>query len=267
MTAGSASAVKPPPARASFAARLAAAMTEGSSIAIGTISSSPLTVKLRAMPSGRPSTPTAFSIIASALDNGSEAAAPSPSRSPSGSASASARRRSRSASAILRNPLSLKAIIWGVGGARGLVMPFEDVPAESAQDHFEERVLEAGVGLSPGRLDEFLRVVGTSADRPTSFHGLDHLGEEPRILGAQLEHSPEPAPALGLEALQRLCERQRDGPFGEIFGARLEIALEAAQVEHVVDDLKGEAQRLEEIAHRFHLHVSPAAGERAHARQ
>ncbi|VVC71809.1 Uncharacterised protein [uncultured archaeon] len=66
-------AVKPPVARASFAALLAAATTLGSSIAMGTSLSTPFTVKLTAIPSGIGMQPTTFSIILSAVSRGNPA--------------------------------------------------------------------------------------------------------------------------------------------------------------------------------------------------
>ena len=94
---GSLSVVKPPPSRAILAARLTAAITEGSSTAIGTSTSSPSTTKLSPMPTGRPSTPTAFSIIASALASGRLPLSPRPPRSETLALTASASLRSRSA--------------------------------------------------------------------------------------------------------------------------------------------------------------------------
>ncbi len=46
--------------------KLAPATTDGSSIAIGTSTSRPLTTKLAATPNGKPKTPTTFSISLSA---------------------------------------------------------------------------------------------------------------------------------------------------------------------------------------------------------
>jgi len=96
---GSASAEKPPPSRTIFAASDTAAITDGSSTAMGMSTSSPLMRKLSPTPTGSPSTPMAFSIIASALASGSVPLSPRPSRS--GYSSASASRRSRSAIFIL----------------------------------------------------------------------------------------------------------------------------------------------------------------------
>ncbi len=76
-------------------------MTEGSSTAIGTSTSSPLMRKLSPRPTGSPSTPTAFSIIASALGSGSVALSPRPPSSSRDSSSCSAIRRNRSAILIL----------------------------------------------------------------------------------------------------------------------------------------------------------------------
>ena len=66
---------------------------------------------------------------------------------------------------------------------------------------------------------------------------------------------------------ERLGHRQRDRAVGDVLGARLQVVLEAAQVEHVVDDLEGEAERLEEAADRVDLRLGAAAGDRAHARE
>ena len=67
MTGSSASATKPPPSRTMRAAFDAAAITDGSSTAIGTSTSRPLTRKLSPTPSGSAYTPTAFSTILSAV--------------------------------------------------------------------------------------------------------------------------------------------------------------------------------------------------------
>ena len=53
----------PPPARSILAAWLAAATTEGSSMAMGASRSWPLMRKLTHTPRGKPMTPTAFSTI------------------------------------------------------------------------------------------------------------------------------------------------------------------------------------------------------------
>ncbi len=66
ISAGVAVAWKPPPARASLAARDAPATTDGSSMTIGTNTSRPLIRKLTAIPSGSACTPITFSIISSA---------------------------------------------------------------------------------------------------------------------------------------------------------------------------------------------------------
>ncbi len=97
----SAEAVKPPPSRTIFAASDTAAITDGSSTAMGMSTSSPLMRKLSPTPTGIPSTPTAFSIIASAFARGRVALSPRPSRSSPSSSSCSASRRSRSAIFIL----------------------------------------------------------------------------------------------------------------------------------------------------------------------
>jgi len=66
ITASSASATNPPPSRTMRAAFDAAAITDGSSTAIGTSTSWPLTRKLRPTPNGSAYTPTAFSTMRSA---------------------------------------------------------------------------------------------------------------------------------------------------------------------------------------------------------
>ena len=96
MAPGSASATKPPPARATRAAFDAAAITDGSSTTIGITWSRPFTWKLSATPNGSANVPTAFSTIMSATSSGSASGAVSASTSagPSPSASASFCRRS-----------------------------------------------------------------------------------------------------------------------------------------------------------------------------
>ena len=93
---GSASATKPPAARATSAALEAAAITEGSSTTMGITCSRPFTRKLSATPKGSAKVPSAFSTIVSATSSGSAWSAPSVSRSAGerSSAPASFRRRS-----------------------------------------------------------------------------------------------------------------------------------------------------------------------------
>ena len=69
MQGGSLLATKPPPARASRAALLAAAMTEGSSVTMGTRTSRPFTMKLSATPSGSAWTAIVFSVMRAAVSS------------------------------------------------------------------------------------------------------------------------------------------------------------------------------------------------------
>ncbi len=81
MAPASASATKPPPARATRAALDAAAITDGSSTTMGMMYSRSFTRKFSPTPKGSANVPTAFSTMMSAVSSGKASAATSVSTS------------------------------------------------------------------------------------------------------------------------------------------------------------------------------------------
>ena len=70
---------------------------------------------------------------------------------------------------------------------------------------------------------------------------------------AHFEPVAEQRAAIPAEPAECLCDRRGDFAFGQIFPARFQFTLEASQIEHIVDDLKGEPIGFEEIRQNLFL--------------
>ena len=87
-----------------------------------------------------------------------------------------------------------------------------------------------------------------------------------RSVGLRCENGGELSAFIEREPAHRLRDRRGDLAGRDVLTAILSVFLETAEVEYVVDDLKGEAERLEQAPDGIGLVVGAAAEERGDAR-
>ena len=75
------------------------------------------------------------------------------------------------------------------------------------------------------------------------------------------------APVVTVQDLERLGQRQGDGPVEDVLPGRLLPTVEPGEVQHVVDDLEGDAGRLHVVDDRGDLTLVAAAEDGAHRRK
>src|SRR5690349_5194820 len=149
-----------------------------------------------------------------------------------------------------------------------LVMPLEHIPPEGAQHHLRQRVLEEWLCLTPGTFDEVASLVDTRLDRPAGFEHGDHRLHYCQLLWFRAQSAPKPL-TVGLVGQHPHClrDRERNAAVGHVLASRLQVCLEPAEIQDVVDDLECKPDGFEEKTDGFDLRVGPTTCDCADTRE
>src|SRR6185503_15535255 len=152
-------------------------------------------------------------------------------------------------------------------GKRTSVVALEDEPAERPQADLALRVRHDRVEALPGRFDELARIALAGVERAAFVDQADGFANHALVGRTRGEDVGEPAALVARQAAHRLGDRRRDLAGRDVLAFGFSILIEAAQVEHIVDDLERHSVRLEQPADGVGLLFRAAADERRRSRE
>src|SRR5262249_51532919 len=150
---------------------------------------------------------------------------------------------------------------------RPSVIAIEDEPAECPQADLELRVGDERIDQLPRRFDQLACLALAGVEHAAPLDQRDALANGGFVVGLRLDDRPQPTPLRPRQLTHCFRDRRGDLSVPDVLATALAVLLEAAQVQHVIDDLERDAERFEQAAEPFGLRLAAAADERRYARE